>query len=73
MAKQLQALPPHGRQKYPWDKWQNGKPWKATRGRDYRCPTSSFQRVLATRARRDGLHVTTRVDGNSVVFQFSKA
>ena len=71
MARQVSELPVHGREKYPWAKWTNGKRWKATKGVDFSCSAVVFRRTVATRASRKGFKVETRVQGETVTFQFS--
>lgn len=73
MSKTPQATPPHGNTHYAWDKWMNGKWHTATKGRKYgqfRGKAETFRRFLHVKARKAAKQVTTRVMGNTVVFQF---
>lgn len=73
MARQLQVLPQHSGRQYPWDKWTNGRPWRASHGEDFECDPGVFRRMLTNHALRHGMKVVTRVVGEDVLFQFSKA
>ena len=70
MARMIKHFPPR-RQKYPWNKWTNGKKWQAKHGSDFLCDPESFRRYVVLVAYRYGLKVTTRVSGDTVTFQFS--
>ena len=59
--------------RYPWDKWTDGKPRRAKKGRDYTCTTEGFAATLYTRARRKELSVSVSIpDSKTVEFQFEK-
>jgi len=61
---------------YPWDRWTDGRVWKATEGVDFQTARNVFRSTLANRAVRTGYTVKIdSVDGpkgsRSVVFQFT--
>ncbi len=56
---------------YPWDKWTDGKPRRAVKGKDFNCSPSGFAATLYTHAQRNDRRVTVSIDGDSVEFQFS--
>lgn len=70
MARTIKQIPPR-KTRYPWEKWTNGATWKARRGSDFDSGPSEFRRYVILVGRRLGIPVTTRVDGDVVVFQFS--
>ena len=58
MAEELTdyAFPGRGRhQKYPWDLWLNGSPWRLIRGVDFQSKATTFQANLMKV--RDRFHV----------------
>lgn len=62
---------PHGLTVYPWKRWENQKTHRARAGKHFTCKPEAFRRALFTHARRNELKVVTRVNGNTVTFQFS--
>lgn len=66
------TTPPHGRQKYPWHVWENGRAHRARRGFDFTCKPQAFANGLFVRAGRSSKTVETRVMGDVVWFRFSK-
>lgn len=71
MARTVKELPPR-KTRYPWQEWTNGKVWAASQGKDFDCDTVSFQAAVRTHAYRHKLKATTRIQGDTVVFQFEK-
>ena len=59
-------------ERYPWTKWSDGKPRRASKGKDFTCTPSGFVRSAHSYAKRSGLKVVTNLVGDSVEFQFSK-
>lgn len=58
---------------YPWRKWTDGKPWRARKGRDFKCSVRGFTSTLYTYAGRHGYHAQASViDKRTVDFQFEK-
>jgi hypothetical protein len=64
------TLVPNGNRLYPWDRWQDGKPHKAARGKNFQITPEQFRKSLHMRATRIGQVVETRVRGDVVWFQF---
>lgn len=76
MAKRLedQQLPPRrtgGPRKYPWESWADGSVWRVVKDRDFTCDVPSFRTNLKAHARRHGLKVESRRDGDALTFRFS--
>ena len=66
-------LPPKltGRnRKYPWHKWEDGRPHKAEQGQHFKLKPEAFRSTLTRRAWLTGRKVATRVRGKVVFFQF---
>lgn len=60
--------------KYPWDKWTDGKCYRAVKGTDFTCEPSGFRNTLYSKAHLLGIRVKVSwVTGNTVEFQFNKA
>ena len=59
--------PPHGRQRYPWSKWLNGK-WHRVRGNDWGVEIETLRRQISDKARVGGMRAITRVRGDVVQF-----
>lgn len=72
MARKISKEPLHGLSKYPWTEWEDGAWREATKGKDFKCLTSSFRTTLHIRAVKVGMDVVTRVNKNTVSFQFRK-
>ena len=70
MAGNTAELPPHGKQKYPWPKWTDGRVHRAVRGKQFAIDPESFRAQLHTKARSIEKRVETRVAGDRVTFQF---
>lgn len=56
---------------YPWDEWTDGHAWRITRGEDFVSSPKSMGVTLYSHARRKGLDVHIRIDGDAVEFQFT--
>jgi hypothetical protein len=61
-------------QKYPWQEWENGRPWEIVKGEDFNVSTHNMQVNLHMRAAKLDKIVRTRTinDGaaEKLVFQF---
>ena len=57
---------------HPWDKWTDGRAWRARRGEDFTCTTCGFRSSLHSIATRRGLKVIVSDHGDAVEFQFSR-
>lgn len=55
--------------KYNWATWLDGRIWQMVRGEDFQISSKSFQLAVLSTAKRRGLTVKTRVDGDIVTFQ----
>ncbi|WP_425618092.1 hypothetical protein NA78x_001787 [Anatilimnocola sp. NA78] len=62
---------PNGNTIYPWGRWESGRQFKVKAGVHFRISVSSFRNSLTAHAAKHGLQVTTRVKGDTVIFQFS--
>lgn len=59
--------------RYPWDKWTDGKARRLRKGKDFVNSVESVLNSARYQARRRGLTVNYRVDGDdSVTLSFSK-
>lgn len=58
--------------RYPWDEWFDGQTRKAVKGEDFKIAAANFRHTIKAAARRRGLDVRTRVDGDSVIFKTSR-
>lgn len=55
--------------KYPWAEWLDGQPRRLVRGEDFTIiPLHMMQSAMAA-ARRRGIKVTVRLEGENVVLQ----
>ena len=71
MAERLESYEFSRRGRYPWGEWMDGSIWRCKRGEDFSATAKSFQGMVRLKAARNGKKVITRVEGDSVVFQFS--
>lgn len=57
---------------YPWDKWANGKAWRAVHGTDFHTSVSGFCSSVYSHARRNGMavHVSRDESGDRPVVEF---
>lgn len=70
MAERIHDPPePEG---YPWDDWTDGDTWRVVHGEDFQCDTASLQTYLYRVARRRKMIVTTKRDGDTIVFKFRR-
>lgn len=54
---------------YDWKSLFDGQTWKLERGPDFGCKMSSFRCQVFTAAKKHGVKVATRVDGDSLYLQ----
>src|SRR5947207_2710694 len=59
------------RGRYPWGLWMRGRKWRLEQGEDFEPSVTSFRQQLYNRALKEGVTVTTRIDGTAIEFQFS--
>ena len=62
-----------GSQKYPWEKWLDGRVWEFTQGKDFKVSTSTFRQAATGIAKRRGGKMRTYSEGKKVVIQFVPA
>jgi hypothetical protein len=56
--------------RYPWDRWFRKKgPFKLKRFRDFRCEVYGMFMNVKQAARRAGLKVIVKIDGNSILVE----
>lgn len=66
MAEQLEDYV-FGGSSYPWDDWLNQKPWRLTKGEDFKSEVTSFQSAAHNAAKEKGLSLKTSREGDDVV------
>lgn len=73
MARKVQELPSRSRsENYPYDEWFDGDIWEISQDEDFpKANVNSMRANLQGAAKRRGLKLTTRLDGESIVFQAS--
>lgn len=71
MAKQISksVVDAERPQRYPWDKWSNGRWWEAAHGEDFLTEPDVFRRQINNYARYHGAHAETTVSGSKVRFR----
>ena len=57
-------------QKYPWEKWLDGRVWEFIQGKDFKGSTATFRQSATSIAKRRGGKMRTYADGKKVVIQF---
>jgi hypothetical protein len=78
MAEALEEWPTREReQRFPWDQWLDGRPWRVDRGGDYESKAKTFIANARSQAKRRGGSVRTALfaegtDGEYVVLQFRR-
>lgn len=78
MAEALEEWPARNReQRYPWDEWLDGRPWKVRRGSDFESKAGTFIANARAHARRRGGNVRTALFGEGteqeyIVIQFRR-
>lgn len=70
MARVIKQLGEHGNLLYPWEQWTDGRAWEVRQGEDFSSRPERFRNMLFTVARRHGMAVRTRLNGDVVQFQF---
>lgn len=60
------------RKAHPWNRWTNGKAWRAIKGEDFTCSVTGFVSSIYTHARRSKLAVKVARKGDTVEFQFKR-
>ena len=76
MAEQLSdfKFPTRGRpQKYAWDAWANGNPWKLVKGADFEVAAKTMQASARMYAKNNNLRVSTAIvdDSTAIIVRFS--
>lgn len=74
MSRTVKSLPKTKRTnaRYPWSDWTNGQAWAVEPKEEFGVAPENFRCYLVLYARRKDLKIETRVDGKTVLFQFSK-
>lgn len=78
MAEQLSdfRFPTRGRpQKYKWESWANGNPWKLVKGTDFEVAAKTMQASARMYAKNNNLRVNTAIvdDSTAIIVRFSPA
>lgn len=69
MAKVVKEIPnirQMGPQKYPWNKWLDGRVWQLNGGKDFTSKPSGMAQQAYSAARKMGVKVQTAIRGNRV-------
>lgn len=61
-----------GHGKYPFPEWTDGSIYRLTKGRDFTVKPESMRSSLMRWSKDNGYLVSTKIDGDSVVFQMLK-
>ena len=56
--------------RYPWSEWANGKIWEIKQGEDFDVRVEGMRNQMHMQARNRHLKVRTKVNCDSIVFQF---
>jgi hypothetical protein len=78
MAEALEEWPTREReQKFPWDSWLDGRPWKVGRTNDYDAKAKTFIANARSQAKRRGGNVRTALfeegtEQEYIVIQFRR-
>jgi hypothetical protein len=60
-------------QLYPWDKWSDGRIWRAVRGKDFKVSILAMRNRCHNAAKIRGKRVRTKLEGEqALIFQFYK-
>jgi hypothetical protein len=67
----LESVPRGPRAKYPWTEWMNGNWWTVKQDEDFAISAANFRTSLYVKARAHNMTVSTTIEGDTVIFQFT--